>query len=68
MLTAKMKLVNPHDMMASITFTATLGEWRELRRSMTGMSGQTWRLVAVMDQVIAQAEAEFSGDERDAKT
>lgn len=64
----KFKLVDPSKMEATITVTATLERWKELRKDMKdcGYYGVAQELRLSIDRAVSQAEKVFwSDDESD---
>jgi len=56
---ATFQFVNPDDITASITMTATVKEWRELSSQLSTETWPSWDFRSKITDVIRQAEQRF---------
>lgn len=62
---AVFKIVNPDEVEATITVTATIKDWRALRGQLTNGAWPSWKFSSAITDAIRQAEAKFYGEPQD---
>ena len=58
---ARIQLVEPNKMLATVTITMSVSEWRELNEQLTA-KWPSWAFSKLLGDVIAKATASFDAD------